>query len=63
MRRWISHSSFDTMGASCSTHRDREAVAVLIRPKKSGRGVVNMRYYCDECLQRKIERDPEIEIY
>jgi hypothetical protein len=63
MRRWIitKKDAFDY--AQCSTHRDRPAVAILQRPQKRGYGNVNLRFYCQECLDRKIARDPQIPIY
>jgi len=61
-RRWISTNKRDLYMARCSTHRDRNAIAVLQRPKKQGRGGVNLRFYCQECLDRKRQRDPEIRV-
>uniref|UniRef100_A0A6M3XTC0 Uncharacterized protein n=1 Tax=viral metagenome TaxID=1070528 RepID=A0A6M3XTC0_9ZZZZ len=62
MRRWISKSFYPFPGFCCSTHRDRPVVAILRRWSKNGRYAVNMRYYCQECLDRKVARDPEIPI-
>lgn len=37
---------------NCSVHKDRPAVAALMREGKGGRPPTPRRYYCQECLAR-----------
>jgi hypothetical protein len=60
MRRRITVFRVPLTNIYCSTHRGRHAIAILCRSQKHGPGWVNMRFYCDECLQRKQKRNPEI---
>lgn len=62
MRRWVC-KSFDRLpNMRCSTHRDRPVVGILRRWSKDGRYAVNMRFYCQECLDRKVAKEPNIPI-
>jgi hypothetical protein len=63
MRRWISTTFYPFPNFRCSRHRDRPVVAILRRHRSDGLRAVNMRFYCQECLDRKIARDPEIPVY
>lgn len=63
MRRWIAKLPPGVNWATCSQHRDRVPVAALVRRSKVGPFNVNMRYYCQECLDRKIAKDPKIPVY
>lgn len=47
----------------CSTHRGRHAIAILRRERKREVGWVNVRFYCQECFDRKKERNPEIPVW
>lgn len=53
MKKWIEMLPKSDVERKCSSHRDRPAVAVLMRERKEGKPPVPVRYYCQECGMRE----------
>ncbi len=63
MKQWIVKLWEPSPEYNCSTHRDRKALGILVRSKKRGGGAVNVRFYCLECLQNKLTREPFLPVH
>lgn len=53
MEKWIEVLPEEGVEKTCSSHKDRPAVAVMMREGKKNKPPVAVRYYCQECFLKE----------